>query len=366
MILLYFVQVTRTFFSAKWSVRIAAIMSFFLCLFYSIWYSLDLNFNWGREVWWSDAEYYLMLDAKKVSYFSYASFVQGLKNFGFGVFGIRLVNVVLSIAALINLSRAAGIKRINYYVLIVVYLNPFWMLSLGRVLKDALFLYLVSVVILVFVRKPKLATVASPLFSVLLAALRPWAVVLPYVFILVYIGSKLRGLQRVMMVVLLLTLTIALVDFEHILFWIKYINTGRLESYSLSWANRFLGLFKIFLSPGWYRLFRPEEYFVYWTLPMLTSVGIGLLLNFWVFSRIIFSTVGRSKSIGEKLIYVYVGLATAVYAYSYAGSVEFRIKSVIVIPLLLLVSSFSSRKIYMGFQLLIFFTSIVIFTAYGF
>ena len=102
---------------------------------------------------------------------------------------------------------------------------------------------------------------------------------------------------------------------------------------------------------------------------MLSSVGIGLLLNYFViatfsFKRFVYRIKNNRNS---SMLFLYVISGIFVYTFAYAGSVEFRIKSSILLPLFYILASAKVWKTKnLSLVLLKYFIIIVVFSSYGF
>ena len=265
--------------------------------------------------------------------------------------------LILGIVHLL-LFRLTELKSVNKWFVLLVLCNPFFSLSLVRLMKDAYFLLLLCLILDINRKDNLLGNVVLIFGFFVLPSVRPWAIVLPLLFLLkraMAPGTIKKRLFTGMFVICILSLT--LMKYEYFLVWADYITSGKIGTYDLGLTNQIKGLARIFFSPGLYRIFNPNVYFMYWMPSLLFSIGAGLLLNYYLiatfsFKRFVYAIRNNRNS---SMLFLYIISGIFVYTFAYAGSVEFRIKSSILLPLFYILASAKVWKTKNFLEILIHF-----------
>lgn len=331
-------------------------------------YEWDL-YNVGRTVYWSDAEYYVNGSNRVVySIFSYSWFVNNLSLIGLGTSVMRFIMAfIVSLVHAIHVDLFK-IRTLSLGFLLLVIFNPFLTLPLTRLMKDAYFLLFLGVTFKLFDTKLSVRYLWLMLMFFIMPSIRPWSVVLPIVFLLVSVYQ----IKRFKLVAIILGLSLATIMLmsqkDSLIVWYVFITEGKLSTYDLGLFNRFLGLFRLLFSPGFYRLSHPENYFLYYVPSLLFSVGLGLLCNYFLLTNFRLGYFIRQLKYNSvvKYIYMYIILAILIYSFAYSGSVEFRIKASILFPLIYaLFGSLRVNRRHLGWGLLKFIVILGFFSVYA-
>ena len=131
---------------------------------------------------------------------------------------------------------------------------------------------------------------------------------------------------------------------DYLIFWVNIVQDGVVDNFDLTIYNRFLGFFKIFTSPGLIRPLFSNEYFEYSLTSVSSMIWIGQLINYLVIVRLL-----EIKSIIDLIrnhyhFAIYTSLPMVIYAIAYGGSVEFRIKATVLIPLFAILAQVKLSK----------------------
>jgi hypothetical protein len=315
-------------------------------------YRLNLQLE-GREVWFSDAEYYLNQFFTRSSVdifdtFDYISFLRlTILPIGHEALQINLTNSSLTILSAFLVSRIMDLKSHNlkWYLFMTIY-NPFIVISLIRNFKDAYFIALSLVFLLLYQKINYLWVKAlfAIMASFILFQIRPWAFLIFSILFLVDI--LLQKGRRLYALILLPVGIIAFYQFawDYLLFWTSIVQDGVVEGFDLSYSNRLLGLFKLFTSPGLIRPLFPREYFLYSLCSVSVMVWFGQIVNYLALIRFFhFKAVIRIIKNHYHFAF-YTCLPVVIYAIAYGGSVEFRIKATVLIPLFALLAKVELEK----------------------
>jgi hypothetical protein len=337
-------------------------------LFWLTLYELDLH-RLNRDVYWSDAEYYL--SGKGKSLFSFPGFdwlVSDLVSFGFSPLFLRLFIIIILGFVHMLLFRLTELKRINKWFVLLVLCNPFFALPLIRIMKDTYFLFLLCFILDIYRRRNLFAYIVLLLGFITLPSVRPWSVGLPLLFLLrdAMVSGQIK--KKLLIGVFIISM-FSLINIDYIMLWINYLLSGDIGDYNLSIKNQILGLARIFFSPGLYRIIHPDIYFKYWMPSLLLSVGIGLLLNYYLIATFSLKkfVLLLKNNYSISLLFLYVISAIFVYSFAYAGSVEFRIKASILLPLAYILAKgavWNTRNLTL--VLLKYCIIIAVFVSYGF
>ena len=207
-------------------VSFLSILSNFFWLFI---YEFDL-LRINREVYWSDAEYYLSGKVEAISSFpGYDWLIQDLVNFGLNPFILRIIMVLILGIVHLLLFRLTELKSVNKWFVLLVLCNPFFSLSLVRLMKDAYFLLLLCLILDINRKDNLLGNVVLIFGFFVLPSVRPWAIVLPLLFLLkraMAPGTIKKRLFTGMFVICILSLT--LMKYEYFLVWADYITSGKI------------------------------------------------------------------------------------------------------------------------------------------
>lgn len=348
--------------------------SFFIALLSNLFwlgiYELDL-IGINRVVYWSDAEFYLRGADITNRFLSFSWFINDLRKVGLMPFSIRLIMAVLTSLVHSLFIDSFSIKRINKTILILVLLNPFFSISLIRLMKDAYLLLFLALTIRIMVGNSKkliLLWLICMLF--VLPSIRPWTVILPPIFYAIHFFSTngKKSKLKILVPALFFIVAIALY-YENISIWYEFITSGKLSNYDLSFSNQILGPFRLLYSPGINRLLFAQNHFLYFMPSLLISIGLGLILNYLLISYVSISSILKKlqNCTASRYTIVYCLIAIVVYSFAYSGSVEFRVKASILLPLTyILSSSLITRKKHFLFRTLFYFSTIILFTLFAF
>lgn len=319
-------------------------------------YRLNLQLE-GRVVWFSDAQHYYdqyfsRSNIDVFNTFDYISFLRfSIIPIGYEAFQMNLANVSLTIFSSFISSRIIGLTHNNlkWYLFVTIY-NPFILVSLLRNFKDAYFLASSLLLLLFYIRQDKawfkgLITLVS---SFVLFQIRPWAfLIFPTIFII----DILRKDDRRWLALFVLPLVILLFyvfAWDYLIFWVDIVNEGVVDNFDLSFTNRLLGFFKIFTSPGLIRPLFPNEYFEYSLTSVTVMIWIGQLINYSVLVRFLKIKEVMAVIRNHYHLAIYISLPLFIYAIAYGGSVEFRIKATVLIPMFALLSIVGFSKMNLG------------------
>jgi len=329
-----------------------------------------LTLLWGREVYWSDAEYYWdstlkmiktgFVAAHNITYVYYTWLIQMTSPF---------INVIwnnISNIMLLNLSFLMAIQSyldskndlylnksymksnsipITSYLLSIA--NPLVIYSLLRNLKDSLFLFLVvfSIYLMGYIKKVKSVTIFifwlifyNLLLIPVLTNIRPWGFAIPVLNTLsLFLDKKNISKQK---------RTVLTIFFAVQVFFMIYLFSAR----AFAWLSRrdmllelgvgadsqgfstvFLGLFRLLLGPGPIRSLFGYQYFQFYTYVGNICALIGSTI-FWFLSPIVLLQMldMNRKDLYVLLTYIFnLLMILIIYSYFYGGSAELRFRGVI-------------------------------------
>lgn len=313
----------------------------------------------GREVYWSDAEYYwnytlAFLDGRvggvayNIGYVYYCVALM-LTSFSRNPVLINLSNLLLldlSILILVSISQREPVKDSgkNLFIILTMF-NPLIAYSLFRNLKDVVFLFLSVLTIFLFssirdmrtkvVFRILLSAVATFFMSVIITTIRPWGFIIPITFL------PLLLLEFPIRKSLLFFLVFLSVLFGLLLAFGRYSNTLNLwvpivlensKDYSLSSTPGGLiaAAAKMLVGPGPVRSALGSEYFWYSTRTGNFASFVGSLI-WWVSFPFLITVFlfGKSQLASFKFIMFLILEILAIYSMAYGGSAELRFRGVL-------------------------------------
>ena len=354
--------------------RVLLFLSFLTQFFILILYRVELEGFWGRDVYWSDAEYYWnallsMLEGQKVEvynilyvFYSYllqvtSPFVSPLWNNLSNIFLVDLSFLFIIQTLLVSYDYQGSRARIvlNPEIYLVTICNPLVIYSLLRNLKDALFLFLVvfSVYLYVVVFRRFKSRVLILLFSVcytasfgiLLTLVRPWGWIVPIInsFAIPLSLSPIPKIRffiksyiPIIISVILAGSFLVFRNAKSVELWLGareqiMQQTGIVHSpFGLIGAP-----FRFLLGPGPIRSLLGKQYFWFYTYTGIACSFVGSM--FWWFLLPLFVTKvlreGFTRSVFGRAtpFFLNFGLFLAVYSFFYGGSAELRLRGVLYI-----------------------------------
>jgi hypothetical protein len=240
-------------------------------------------------------------------------------------------------------------KKIIYRSSLFIFCNPFLIISLTRSVKDASFLFLTTLFIYLIIKFDKIyiKIILTLLFSYILLQIRPWSVILTFSILFYDIFIRIKTSKNLLIRSLLLVSVISIIliiqkyfveRIDNLLKWYEIAERGGItDTFDLSFKNRIIGPLKLLFSPGIPRLLNPSKYFTYHTITLIISLFIGIFLNYCLLTRLTdFKNIIISIKNNFHIFLISLS-AIIIYSFSYAGSVEFRIKAVILSPLFFII-----------------------------
>ena len=327
-----------------------------------IFYRLELSLL-DMDVYFSDALYYYERSFESFSnlkIFEYAFYLKIINLFSIVYFPleINIVNFLifqiscLLMLKLILISTKFNIEaknKIIYRSSLFIFCNPFLIISLIRNVKDVSFLFLIISFIYLIIKFDKIyiKIILTLLFSYVLLPIRPWSVILTFsilfydIFLRIKTSKGLlsRSILLVCAVSLILIIPIYFIDnIDTLLKWYEIAERGGItDTFDLSFKSRIIGPLKLLFSPGIPRLLNPSKYFTYHTITLIISLFIGIFLNYCLLTRLIdFKRIMISIKNNFHIFLISL-IGIVIYSFSYAGSVEFRIKATILSPLFFII-----------------------------
>lgn len=325
-------------------------------------YRIELSLL-NMDVYFSDALYYYEKSFESFRYlkiFEYAYYLKIINLYSIVHFPleINIVNfLIFQISCLLMLKlilisdkfNIEAKKKIIYRSSLFIFCNPFLIISLIRSVKDASFLFLIILFIYLIIKFDKIyiKIILTLLFSYVLLQIRPWSVILTFSILFYDIFLRIKTSKGLLSRSILLVCGVSLIliipiyfkdNIDSLLKWYEIAERGDItDTFDLSFKNRIIGPLKLLFSPGIPRLLNPSEYFTYYTITLVFSLFIGIFLNYSLLTRLA-DVKNIIISIKNNFhIFLISLLAIIIYSFSYAGSVEFRIKAVILSPLFFIV-----------------------------
>jgi len=328
------------------------IVGFIIILFYR----LELLYI-NRLVYFSDAQYYYDLSLQDdFNFFSYVSFLKLINYLHFFNYPVE-INITNFLLFLISCTTLLKIIQFNYEktshtlkkrVVFLIMCNPFLIISLSRNLKDCFFLFLITFFLYVFQNLKKkyiFQFFLCLIFSLILKQVRPWAIVFPYVLFLFNLLITKHGfIKKTIIIFLLFAVFLFSRSYinpylDYVSIWFETTKDGINEGeFNLSLSERLKGPLKILVSPGIPRLLFSEIYFKYSMGTVSLFLLIGLLINYVILSNIQIKKILKEFFQNFNLFLLFI-TPVLIYSFAYSGSVEFRIKATILIPLFFLIIS---------------------------
>lgn len=333
-------------------------------------YRLELKFLWGREVYWSDAEYYWnatlellkygKVTAHNILYVYYGWLLQITSPF-VGVIWNNISNVLLlNLSFLLAVETSRNLKNhyrfsrirndtallpFSLYFLTIV--NPLVVYSLMRNLKDSLFLFLVSFSVFLIKQIAKIKsllwlTLAVALYNVLLIPLltniRPWGFAIPVVNMISLLISKesmTRGRKfAISLGFLALSVFVFFQFIQRIQGWIS--RRDLLLELGAGLENKgvlptVLGVFRLLIGPGPIRSLFGSDFFQFYTYLGNFSSLLGSTIFWFIFPYFLTRYIPQITRLLRNGSAFFLNLVAilSIYAYFYGGSAELRFRGVI-------------------------------------
>lgn len=334
---------------------------FIVSLFFQLLLFLLYEFNLamvGRDVYFSDAEYYweatkLILsggysESYNRAYYTFCALLQVLSPFVWvgwnNLFNILCVDMCICMSTAIIYKHNNKINNIKYFLYFTLF-NPLIYYSLMRNLKDALFLFLVFALgysLQKTIDKNKnywlfiiIAILSIPVFY----NIRPWGFIIPAIALFVLAIDKHKEIFKYKKYIIPITLIlgiVAMVLFGKIIIlnlkiwtpivWNSFISRGII--------NNILGVGKLFVGPGFIRSLFGHEYFEHYLIFGNYMTAIGSLLWLITLSFILIminkpiKKVIKSSAFTKYLLLFFI-CYVLIYTMQYGGSSEIRIRGVL-------------------------------------
>jgi hypothetical protein len=319
-------------------------------------YRLELLYI-NRLVYFSDAQYYYDLSLQDdFTFFSYVSFLKLINYLHFFNYPVE-INITNFLLFLISCTTLLKIVQLNHEktshtikkrVVFLIMCNPFLIISLSRNLKDCFFLFLITFFIYAFQNFKKkyiFQFFLCIIFSLILKQVRPWAILFPFLlFVFNLLITSPGFIKKLIIIFLLIAISLFSLSYinsylDYISIWFEITKDGINEGeFSLSLSERLKGPLKILVSPGIPRLLFPELYFKYSMATVSLYLLIGILINYVILSNIQIKKILKEFFQNFNLFLLFI-IPLLIYSFAYSGSVEFRIKAIILIPLFFLIIS---------------------------
>ena len=314
--------------------------------------SYRLELLWiNRLVYFSDAQYYYDLSLQDdFTFFSYVSFLKLINYLHFFNYPVE-INITNFLLFLISCTTLFRIIQFNHEktshtlkkrVVFLIMCNPFLIISLSRNMKDSFFLFLITFFIYAFQNFKKkyiFQFFLCVIFSLIFKQVRPWAILFPFllfVFNLLIINPKF--IKNTIIIFLLIAISSFSLSYiqsyvDYVSIWFEIAKDGIHEGeFNLSLSERLKGPLKLLVSPGIPRLLFPEIYFKYSMGTVNLFLLIGILINYIILSNIQIKKILLEFFQNFNLFLLFI-VPLFIYSFAYSGSVEYRIKATILIPL---------------------------------
>ena len=313
-------------------------------------YRLELS-HLGREVYYSDAEIYwqntqLLLDGgsllgSQTGYAYFCALLQWTSPVQ-SVLWNNISNILLVDLSVLLIGKLMADNRIVWhnicsFVSICVF-NPLVIYSLGRNLKDALFLAMAVAIVFCYLglskKRKALKLLAIIALTAGIATVRPWGFLIPLLlpFERLFSGSRRTVLKRIMFFAFFFGIAFWAVSsswmWRIVKLWtpIVFENSAQQSLASLAAAP-----LKALTGPGPLRSFLGHEYFLFYTYSGNIFSAIGACMWWWNIANFVTKfrkPVWRPISICFGLIWLFF---LTVYSMQYGGSLELRFRGVVYI-----------------------------------
>lgn len=338
-------------------------------------YRLELR-ALGREVYYSDAEVYwnatvALLQGWDVTtwnmgYVYYSYLIQITSPFvwvGFiNISNILLIDITSLIFAYVMIGNNVHISNIRWFFIMSTF-NPLVIYSLTRNLKDILFLFYTSIIILCFhwlncQDKRRISLYAFVVsLTLLVTDVRPWGFLVTLsLFFYFYSISLARSFQKnpIWFFVSFLGIAVVCIAVLYLMRYLGYVATLELwvpivleSAFGYGILDLLLAPFRILTGPGPVRSLQGARYFWYYTVSGNIFSAIGALL-WWLClgsmgARLI---TGRAKGNSASIMFAIVWvLFMLIYSLQYGGSLELRFRGTIYILTLAFVMSIVDYRV---------------------
>lgn len=327
-------------------------LAFFLQTIILISYRIELDAI-GREVYYSDAEVYwnhtkLLLDGQRiigygtqVGYAYFCWLIQLLSPFRSVVWNnvsnIMLINLSVLLVDSIFVETNMPAHNIRQFTRICIY-NPLVIYSLGRNLKDSLFLFITLLIIFLYmhIKNDKKWAYIIPIIALTVAVstIRPWGfLVMPLLAIDGIISSEIGNRTKRMFLALgIATVFIIIIRFtslwRHVILWEPIVLE---HAGSLSFREMIRAPIKIITGPGPYRALLGAKYFLFSTSTGNVFSAIGAIL-WWIALSSYGENIRAFHFKAQNTTFLLVcAMFIAIYSMQYGGSLELRFRGVIYI-----------------------------------
>lgn len=325
---------------------IAILFQFVIVLIYRL--NLDAI---GREVYYSDAEVYwkeslILLNKGKlignqVGYAYFSAIIQFFSPFKSVVWNnisnVFLIDLAVLLSAYTMSLYDVNKENIKAFVNICIF-NPLVIYSLGRNLKDALFIFLAVAIVFAYImleQKKNVIYVAIIIgLCIVISSVRPWGFLIVPMLIIEKLlttpkNRRLRSLCLVVVIVVSFLIVLRLAGlWKHVELWMPIVFE---KANSISPISLMLAPVKILTGPGPYRSLFGGEYFLFTTLSGNIFSAIGSVMWWWCLSTFIIN-FRKLKLKNSRYPFLIIALFfIVVYSMQYGGSLELRFRGVIYI-----------------------------------
>lgn len=343
------------------------IVNIIIILILYIFYQIDLQMLFGRNVYFSDAEYYWNLYINRdISNYSryfilyiYITNIFGLFN-SIALFSIN--NIVLHITAVILVSELLKkyylfsdkqLKKIERKIL----LNGIILFMVYRSIKDMLFVFLSISLIYIYYeyfnkKKIIIFIILFIIVSYFLPQIRPWSFALPIILILFHYLLKSYKKYKYLTIIIAIIISSIIITtplFLKYLNILKYLNEMHEESEYLKGETGLFNFIKSFLififGPGPKRALLGSTYFQFYTNIGNILILCGVLQWYYNLSKFILNIINNQIQLINfmNIFFVFGVVLITVYAISYSGSAETRLRACLYYYFLPFISIFNKN-----------------------
>lgn len=315
-------------------------------------YRINLDYI-GRDVYFSDSEVYWnntlqLLRGQKltgygtqVGYAYFCALIELLSPF-YSVLWLNISNVLIvdiSVLILCIIIYEDNHNRSNIKLFAEICLfNPLIIYSLLRNMKDALFLFIIVVIILLYTKIKRnrkwIYIIPIILLTIVVSTIRPWGfLIMPVLAIDGFLSSDIGSpKKRLIITIIILTLFIIVLKatslWDHVLLWEPIVIE---RASKLSMIEIISAPIKILTGPGPYRSFFGNDYFLYTTTVGNIASGIGSIV-WWMAISTMLANIKSFRITKCNLTVLLVCLMfLGIYSMQYGGSLELRFRGVIYI-----------------------------------
>lgn len=334
-------------------------------------YRFELKYFWGREVYWSDAEYYWdatlkllkqgSVTAHNIVYVYYSWLLQKTSPFVSVIWNnvSNLLLVNLSFLLAVETSRTlkreldcsveSGSSRtlIPSSVYLLSIANPLVVYSLMRNLKDSLFLFLLSLSVFLVKKIMKIKSLIWFIIALVayngllipaLTNIRPWGFAVPVLNMLSLLIGKENIPRKHRTAISFLFLLFLVLIFQFFSSGIQGWLSRRdlLLELGIGVENKgafstVLGIFRLLIGPGPIRSLFGSQFFQFYTYVGNISSFVGSTIFWFLFPYVLIRDLPRVTKLLSNGSTFFLNLTAilGIYAYFYGGSAELRFRGVI-------------------------------------